>query len=137
VGRSGRVFAVDTNKKFLEYIRSNAGRRGLENVETVLVAEERLDLPKKSLDLIFMRNVCHHLQGRVEYFRRLRYFLKPDGGVAIIERSKPSTLHSIFGHYVPRETIIGEMEEAGFTVKEEFSFLLNQFFIIFTQQVHS
>lgn len=107
----------------------------MENVETVLVAEERLDLPKKSLDLIFIRNVCHHLH--VEYFRRLRYFLKPDGGVAIIERSKPSTLHSIFWHYVPRETIIGEMEEAGFTVKEEFSFLPNQFFIIFTQQVHS
>lgn len=56
----------------------------MENVGTVLVDGGKLDLPGKSLDLVFMRNVCHHLD-RVDYFRRLRCFLKPDGRVAIID----------------------------------------------------
>jgi ubiquinone/menaquinone biosynthesis C-methylase UbiE len=132
VGKNGRVFAVDTNQKFLEYIKNEARKKGLENVETILVAGEKLDLPEKSLDLIFMRNVCHHLRDRVEYFRKLGHFLKPCGKVAIIER-KPLTLHGIFGHFVSRETIIKEMEEAGFIVKQEFDFLPNQSFIIFVQ----
>jgi len=63
----------------------------------------------------------------------MRHFLKPDGKVAIIERSKPLTLHGIFGHYVPKETIMKEMEMAGFIVKQEFDFLPNQSFIIFVQ----
>jgi len=133
VGKNGLVFAVDANQKFLEYIKNEARKKGLENVETIQVSEEKLDLPEKSLDLIFMRNVCHHLRDRVEYFRKLGHFLKPYGKVAIIERSKPLTLHGIFGHYVPRETIIKEMEEAGFIVKQEFDFLPNQSFIIFVR----
>ena len=134
VGKKGRVFAVDTNQKFLEYIKNEAREKELENVETIQATGEKLDLPEKSLDLIFMRNVCHHLRNRVDYFRKLGHFLKTDGKVAIIERGKPLTLHGVFGHYVPRETIMKEMEEAGFIAKQEFDFLPNQYFIIFVQK---
>jgi arsenite methyltransferase len=113
VGKSGKVFAVDTDPKLLEYVEYNAKRKGFENIETLLAAEDAPNLHDKGIDLIFMRNVCYHLRNRVEYFRKLGRFLKPYGKVAIIERSKPLTLHSIFGHYVPRETLIKEMEEAG------------------------
>jgi ubiquinone/menaquinone biosynthesis C-methylase UbiE len=131
VGKDGRVFAVDINPKFLEFINDCAKKGGLDNVETILVAGENLALPKRSLDLIFMRNVCHHLQDRVEYFRKLRRFVKPNGRIAVIERAKPLTLHGMFGHYVPRETIIKEMKEAGFLVNQEFDFLHGQSFTIF------
>jgi SAM-dependent methyltransferase len=100
--------------------------------QTILVAGENWALPKRSLDLIFVRNVCHHLQDRVEYFRKLRNFLKPNGRIAIIERSKPLTFHGMFGHFVPQETIIKEMKEAEFLVNQEFDFLPSQSFIIFT-----
>ncbi|MCD6468684.1 MAG: class I SAM-dependent methyltransferase [Thermoplasmata archaeon] len=60
VGRKGRVYAVDTNPGFLEFIKSSAKEKGLDNITTVLTKEERLDLPKESLDFIFMRNVTHH-----------------------------------------------------------------------------
>jgi SAM-dependent methyltransferase len=75
------VFTVDTNRKFLEYIKNEARKKGLENVETILVVGEKLDLPEKSLDLIFMRNVCHHLRNRVEYFRKLGHFASISEGV--------------------------------------------------------
>ena len=131
VGKNGRVFAVDTSQNFLEYIKNEAKKKGLENIETILVTGEKLSLPEQSLDLIFIRNVYHHLRNRVEYFRKIRHFLKPNGKVAIIERNKSLTLHGIFGHYVPKETIIKEMEEAGYLVDREFDFLPNHSFIIF------
>ena len=53
VGRKGQVYAVDTNPGFLEFIGSNAMEKGLNNVKTILAAEDKLTLPKKSLDFFF------------------------------------------------------------------------------------
>jgi ubiquinone/menaquinone biosynthesis C-methylase UbiE len=134
VGREGKVYAVDTNQGFLEFIKNSAKEKGLNNVKTILVVED-LALPERGLDLVFMRNVCHHLTNRVEYFKKLRRFLKQEGRVAIVEykRAKPLTFRGIFGHYVPRETIIEEMKKAGYRVKQEFDFLPEQSFIIFSK----
>jgi len=134
VGKKGKVYAVDTNLGFLEFIENSAKKRGLGNVETILVAGEDLALPERSLDLVFMRNVCHHLTNRVEYFKKLRRFLKPKGRIAIIEykHAKPFTFRGIFGHYVPRETIKEEMKEAGYRVERELDFLPEQSFTIFS-----
>ena len=134
VGRKGEAYAVDTNPRFLKFIENSAKEQGLNNVETILVAGEDLALPERSLDLVFMRNVCHHLTNRVEYFKKLRRFLKPEGRVAIVEykRAKPFTFRGMFGHYVPRETIIEEMKEVGYRVKQEFDFLPEQSFTIFS-----
>jgi len=133
VGSKGKVYAVDTNPELLKFIEQKAKELGLNNVETIIVTGEDLALPERSLDLVFMRNVCHHLTNRVEYFKKLKRFLKPKGRVAIVEykRAKPFTFHGMFGHYVPRETIIEEMKEAGYRVKQEFDFLPEQSFTIF------
>lgn len=136
VGREGKVYAVDTNQGFLEFVRDSAEEQGLINVETILVTGEDLPLPERSLDLVFMRNVCHHLKNRVEYFKKLKRFLKPEGRVAIIEykRAKSFTFRRMFGHYVPKETIIREMEEAGYLLEKEFDFLPEQHFTIYSKR---
>lgn len=135
VGRKGKVYAVDTNPNFLKFIENSAKERGLGNVKTILVAGGDLALPEGSLDLVFMRNVCHHLTNRVEYFKKLRRFLKPEGRVAIVEykRVKPFSFRGAFGHYVPQEIIVEEMEKAGYRVKQEFDFLSEQSFTIFSK----
>jgi len=133
-GEEGRVYAVDTKPEFLEYVKNRAEEKGLDNVIPTLVSGDKLDLPEKSLDLIFMRNVTHHIPNRVEYFKSLKRFLKPDGRIAIIEykKGKTSTFHGLFGHYVPKETIIQEMKEAGYLLEKEFNFLPEQHFTIYT-----
>ncbi|MEM3737402.1 MAG: class I SAM-dependent methyltransferase [Candidatus Bathyarchaeia archaeon] len=85
VGREGRVFAVDIDPGFLEFIRDKSKEKGLDNIETILATEDALPLPRRSIDLVFMRNVTHHLPNRVDYFRKLRDVLKPEGRIAIIE----------------------------------------------------
>jgi len=133
VGKKGKVFAVDTNSKFLEFITNSAREKGLANVETVLVTNESLTLPE-NVDLVFMRNVCHHIPNRLEYFRKLKDLLKPGGRVAIVEyrSAKRFSFRGMFGHYVPKETIIKEMKEAGYRLQEDLDFLPEQSFAIFS-----
>jgi len=133
VGKKGRVYAVDTNPKFLEFIRNSTKERGLNNVRTILATGDKLTLPEKSLDFVFMRNVYHHLPNRVEYFRNLTGLLKSDGKIAIIEYKRGGffSFHRIFGHYVPQEIIVKEMDGAGYQLKEDFDFLQDQSFTIF------
>ena len=131
VGEEGKIYAVDTNPKFLEFIQSCAKEKGLGNILTLL-AEDELDLPEESLNFIFMRNVTHHLVERTTYFTRLRKYLKPDGKIIIIEYkpSKSFSFRGIFKHHVAKETIIQEMKQAGYKLEEEFDFLPEQHFTI-------
>lgn len=137
VGSQGHVYSLDTNKDFLEFIMNSADEKGLRNVTTILVeGDNELPLPKNGMDLIFMRNLCHHLPHRIEYFRRLREVLKKEGEVAVIEYRSNSggrfSFHRLFGHYVSQETIIREMFEAGFKLQKKFGFLPEQSFTIFS-----
>jgi arsenite methyltransferase len=134
VGADGHVFAVDTEQNFLDFVQNSAKEKGLNNVETVLATKDSINLPEKSLYLIFMRNVTHHLPNRPEYFKKLKAVLKPKGRIAIIEyrRDKGFSFHRMFGHYVPKETIIKEMEEAGYQLEKDLDFLPEQSFTIFS-----
>ena len=136
IGEEGKVYAIDTNPEFLELIKNGAEEKGLDNIIPTLTIKDRLDLPGKSLDFIFMRNVTHHILNRVEYFKNLKGFLKPDGKIIIIEY-KPGKLFSfrkIFGHYVLKEIITREMVEAGYSLGSEFDFLPEQYFMIYSNQ---
>jgi arsenite methyltransferase len=135
VGDKGTVFAVDTNKDFLEYINSQAAENDLTNIKTVLATEEYIPIAHHSLDLVFVRNVYHHLQNRVHYFTQAKQLLSPSARVSIIEYSRRDSIlsfHRRCGHNVPQEIIIEEMNKAGYTVSASFDFLPVQSFTIFT-----
>ncbi|MBN2518627.1 MAG: class I SAM-dependent methyltransferase [Candidatus Altiarchaeota archaeon] len=134
VGERGRVYAADTNPEFLEFVKSLAQERSLGNIETILVTGG-LSLPEGSLDLIFMRNLYHHLSDRITYFRRLRDFLRPSGRVAVIEY-EPHTgnffsFRRLFGHSTPREVIIGVLKGAGYKLVQDYDILPEQHFLVF------
>jgi arsenite methyltransferase len=134
VGKNCMVYAIDTNPEFLEFIMNTANEKGLSNIKTVLVKEDKLILPKKSLDIIFLRNVYHHLPNRVKFFKNLKEFLKPEHKIVIIEykRGGPFSFQRIFGHYVLKETIVKEMEESGYQLKNDYDFLPKQSFTVFS-----
>ena len=134
IERQGKVYAVDTNPEFLEFISSSAKEKGLGNIETILATENDLDLPERSLDLVFIRNVYHHLSNRVKYFRNLSGALKSEGEVVIIDYTGSGffSFHRLSGHYTSKETIVGEMEKAGYELVQEYDILPKQYFLVFT-----
>jgi ubiquinone/menaquinone biosynthesis C-methylase UbiE len=134
VGANGKVYAVDTNPDFLKYIEKSAKEKGISNVVTVLAKDDGFELPADSLDLIFIRNVTHHLPNRISYFRRMKGLLRSGGRVAIIEY-KPGggfSFRRLFGHFIRKEDLIREMKEAGYGQYHDFDLLQEQSFLIFS-----
>lgn len=135
VGDKGTIYAIDTNEDFLAYINRQAAENGLTNIKTVLVTEESIPIPHHSVDLVFVRNVYHHLQNRVHYFMQVKQLLSPSARVSIIEYSRHGSIFSFHrrcGHNVPQEIIVEEMSKAGYTISASFDFLPIQSFTIFT-----
>lgn len=133
LGEKGRVYAVDENSEFLVFIKRIAEEKGIHNVVLIPVSGDELNLPENSIDLVFMRNVTHHICDRARYFKRLRYYLRPGGRIAVIEyrRGKRISFRRLFGHHVPEETIVKEMSQVGFSLEERFDFLPEQHFSIY------
>ena len=135
VGDNGRVYAVDTNQAYLGLIKHNAEEWGLDNVKPVFASGDKLDMPESKLDIVFMRNVTHHIEDRKRYFRNFGKYMKSDGRFVVIEynKGKPIGFRRLFGHYVPKGVIIEEMDEVGFDLENDFDFLPEQHFCIFSR----
>ena len=133
VGETGRVYAVDIEQDYLDFIGRQSAKEGFDNIHFILATGDELNLPETVLDLAFARNVFHHLPDPEKYFRNLKKFLNPTGKVAIIEHRPKSGLSfvGIFKHYTPLETITREMEEAGYFLASSFDFLPGQSFSLF------
>lgn len=131
-GPGGKVFAADTNEKFLARIESIASKNQVSNIKTVLCREDNCPLQKESCDLIFMRNVFHHIKNPVSYFRKLRESIKPGGRIAILDWKKSEGgFVGRAGHCTPEAEIIDIMQKTGFSHLQSFDFLPGQSFNIF------
>jgi ubiquinone/menaquinone biosynthesis C-methylase UbiE len=131
VGPSGKVYAVDIDRDMVDLIAERATKEGRSNVEVILARPEDPSLPKAGVDLIFTSNTYHHIEDRVAYFANLRKYLRRNGRVAIIEFDRRGWLEGLLRHYTPSEFIKREMEQAGYTLQQEFDFLNRQSFLIF------
>lgn len=131
VGPEGRVYAVDVDDTALRIIEQEMAQRGVTNVELVRAAPTDARLPETGVDLIFTCNTYHHLPDRTGYFKSLARFLRPEGRIAIIEYKAGGWIGSLFGHSTPKETVLHEMEAAGYRLLRDFDFLPKQHFLVF------
>jgi len=135
---NGQVYAVDTNEENLSFIQEQTAIMKLDNVFTHLTTEDHLVLPDKKFDLIFMRNMFHHLHDPLAYFAALVKHLKPAGRVAVIDYKKPSgfslSFSSLFHHYSDPSLIAETMQKAGLNLPAAYDFLPDQSFQIFTHK---
>jgi len=69
---NGEIYALDTNQELLDYINSEIQTHGITNVHTVLTKNDDLGLAENSIDLMFLRNVYHHLPEPIKYFGRIK-----------------------------------------------------------------
>ena len=131
-GPGGEVFAADTNEGLLSRIEGIASKNQVSNIKTVLCGEEGCPLQKESCDLIFMRNVLHHIKNPVSYFQKLRESIKPGGRIAILDwRKSEGGFVGRSGHCTPEEEILKIMQKAGFSRLQTFDFLSGQSFNLF------
>ena len=133
VGPKGKVFPIDTDRKALKEISLIARNEGFSNIDAIHTEGACPSLDDKSVDLVFMRNVVHHIIDPVGYFKDLRSILKDDGRVAIIDYvgNDRFSFHSLFHHSLVIDDLIGWMGEAGFRVERTCEIPGDEFFLIF------
>lgn len=132
VGVSGRVYAVDTEPEMVEHMRARAEKERTPRVEVVLARPDDPGLPEDGVDLVLMVDTYHHIDDRVRYLRRMSQNLRPGGRLAIIDFEKrPLPVGPALEHKLARETVVEEVEEAGYRLVEEPDFLPYQYFLIF------
>lgn len=132
VGQGGKVFAVDSKPGYLDFVKRNAKAAGLSNVAVVAAGSNGIPLPEASIDLVFARNVFHHLSDPGRYFQSIRKALKPGGRVVIIDHlpGKGFAFVHLFKHFTPAEGIRKTMESAGYRLSQSFDFLKGQSFSV-------
>jgi SAM-dependent methyltransferase len=83
---SGEVFATDIRRDFIDHIAEEAKKRNLSNLFSVTVKEDGFDefYTKHRYDLVFLSNVYHCIDERVDYFSKLQKFLKPNARLVLV-----------------------------------------------------
>lgn len=117
VGPTGTVYATDIAPKFLSYIRENAAKDGLKNVQTVLGGDRDTNLKAASVDVAFSSDVYHHFEYPLTMNASIRRALKPNGRLYVLEMEKngSQTEHV----RAPKAVVIAEIEKSGFKLVED------------------
>lgn len=122
VGTQGWVYAVDIAPRFIEHINSEAIKHELGNITGVLCAENSVNLPPKSADVIFACDVYHHFEYPKSTLASIKRALKDDGHLIVIdfERIEGQSRDWLIGHVrAGKEVFRSEIQAAGFTLIEE------------------
>lgn len=135
VGDKGRVIAIDVEQKMLNYNRRQLEKLGLANrVRFILAESEGPTFSGNNADIVFLCDVYHHLEDHVDYLANTKPALTPTGRVVIIDYyadERSGTLGFSKQHLVSKEQVIKDMEQAGFTLSKEHTFLPRQYFLEF------
>jgi len=137
VGKSGKVYAVDVNSAMLKYVRKESVTIGLSNLSTVPAKDFFSAVTPGSLNVVFLRNVYHHLDDPVRYFAQIRKYLEPDGKVVIIDYrgdARGLSFFKLFKHSVTPNKVTEDMTEADYALDNFFEYLPEQYFMVFKQR---
>ena len=122
VGDKGWVYAVDIAPKFIQHINKQATKLKMNNITGVLCAENSVNLPPKSVDVIFVCDTYHHFEYPNSTLASMRRALKDDGHLIVIdfERIKGKTREWLMRHVrAGKKVFRSEIQEAGFSFVEE------------------
>ncbi|MBF0502178.1 MAG: class I SAM-dependent methyltransferase [Candidatus Riflebacteria bacterium] len=83
---TGEVFATEVRDVLVDHVAGEARQRGLTNLTSVLVKVDGLDdfYSQHRYDIVLLSNVYHCLDNRIQYFSKLREFLKPNARLVIV-----------------------------------------------------
>ncbi len=117
VERSGRVLALDVERSMVDIMIQRATRDRLYNVSPSVVLSDDPGLTARSVDRVLVVNTWHHLTDRGAYAEKLRKALRSGGLVLIVdfEESSPEGPPAEF-RLLPN-TVVGELESAGFSAE--------------------
>jgi ubiquinone/menaquinone biosynthesis C-methylase UbiE len=140
VGPSGRVYAEDPQKEFVQSIEGKIERgSGLDNVVPVVGSYVDTNLPDGACDVAIVLDAYHHFEWPAPMLDAMAKDMKSDGRLVIIDfYRKQNPLFDRIGidakqHLrLDRDEVIAEIEKHGWQYVESRAFLPYQYFLVFT-----
>jgi ubiquinone/menaquinone biosynthesis C-methylase UbiE len=114
VGKNGLIYANDIDKEDLDYLDLRCERDGITNITIIRGKELDPLLPENKLDMIFIVNSYHHFSSPVELLQNAHAALKASGTLVIIE-GVPERYGGVSSHATPKEDLISQVKEAGYS----------------------
>jgi predicted methyltransferase len=134
VGESGKVYAVDISKVFIDNIIRISGEKSQLNVVGVVNSVDDVSLPPGSIDLAFICDTYHHFEQPLAMMKSIRRALRPGGSVVVIDFRKIPGFSTrwVMGHVrVNEAVVVQEIESAGFRLVEDSDFLRTNYYLRF------
>ena len=119
---NGWVYAIDISPRFIRHVGEIVKRRRLQNVTTVLCAEDSINLPPASVDIAFVCDTYHHFEFPKSTMASIHRALRPGGRLIVIdfERIPGESREWLLGHIrAGKDVFRKEIESAGFELVEE------------------
>ncbi len=131
VGATGKVYAVDVSADMILHINRRIRDAKASNVVAVLAQPDDPLLPE-SVNRFFICDVWHHVENQAKYLSLMKKLLTPGGEVVMIDFHQadipvgpPRQIK------IAREDLIKQMENNGFRLTKEHTFLPYQYFLVF------
>jgi len=118
VGSNGRVYAVDINPSYLDYIRDRARKEKLPNIRTILGKSDDPLLPPNSVDAVLLMKTYHEVAQPIVLLRHVRAAMRPGARLGIIDRNGKGDDHG-----VDRDVVIDEVKRVGFALAADYDFV--------------
>ena len=132
VGESGRVYAVDIDAEMVRHLNRRVRDAGLSNVQTLLAEPGDPLLRDRSIDRFVVVDTWHHIDDQPKYLGLMKKMLKPGGQVVMIDFHKRELpVGPRLEMKIAREDLIRQMEDNGFRLAKEHTFLPYQYFLVF------
>lgn len=136
VGKQGWVYAVDVSPRLVEFVSLSLSEHNIANVTTVLCAEDDINLPPQSVDLVFVCDTYHHFEYPASTLASIRRALRNNGRLVVIdfERIEGKSRDFIMGHVrAGKEVFRAEIQDSGFALQAELPFegLQENYFLVF------
>jgi ubiquinone/menaquinone biosynthesis C-methylase UbiE len=132
VGPKGRALGLDIEHSLVNYMKEDAEKLNLKNYEARVVKPDDPELGLKSVDVVFLCNTYHHIENRIDYFKRVSKSLKPGGRVVIVDFYKKQLPVGPGPHHkLSQKAVREELQKAGYKLIRSHDFLPYQYFLEF------
>jgi arsenite methyltransferase len=134
VGPEGKALGLDIEQSMIGYMNKDAKRLKLNNYVARRVKSDDPELAPASVDVVFLCDTYHHIEDRVNYFKRVAAGLKPGGRLVIVDFYKKELPYGPPpAHKLAKDVVIDELRRAGYSLKEDLRFLPYQYYLEFVR----
>jgi len=138
VGPRGRVYALETNTRHLDFVTEICRRYKLQNIRPLESKFNDVCLPADSVDMVYLCSLYGIIyttsmeKVKDEFVASIHRALRQDGRLVIVDNAVvPDGTVPYHGPYIAKELIIAQMRHYGFDLEKTAQFIPQRYMLFF------